>query len=172
MVFLARTLKTIFFLTLITVSIAQASPYKYGVIVDPDGWTNVRREPSPSAPVIEKVTTEDRVIIMNTKGAYYDCLLLFVRDDLPDLFGYIHQSRVKNVRNALGAGIIHDPDGWSYLRTQPSSKSSVVTKLWPEDGFFVILEKSSDPDWYRVESRTGKIGFLHKSRIEWVIPRN
>ena len=169
---LPRVFKITLLFSILSVSLAQASPYSYGVITDPDGWTNVRREPAPTAPVIEKVNDSDRVIIMNTKGAYYDCLLLFVRDDLPDLFGYIHKSRVKNVRRALGAGIINDPDGWSYLRSQPSSKSSVVSKLWPEDGFFVILEKSSDPNWYRVESRVGKVGFLHKSRIEWVIPRN
>lgn len=148
-----------------------AQDYHYGQVSDPDGWTNVRDKPSLSASVVERVDSGDYVIIVRQQGEFYDCLLLFMKPDKPDIFGYIHKSRVKKLGAALGAGIVNDPDGWSYLRSGPATDKPALGKLWPKDGFFVVLVKAGS-DWYKILTRKGQRGYLHQSRLEWVIPRN
>jgi uncharacterized protein YgiM (DUF1202 family) len=149
---------------------AVADGYRYGWIKDSDGWTNVRDSASLDSTVLERVNSGDRVIVIREQGEFYDCMLLFQSGELPETFGFIHQSRVKSVEPALGAGIVSDPDGWSNLRSQPSTSSAVLRKLFPKQGFFVVLRKSGD--WYLIETRGGVQGYLHGSRLEWVIPRN
>ncbi|MCA9775417.1 MAG: SH3 domain-containing protein [Candidatus Eremiobacteraeota bacterium] len=151
-------------------TIALADGYRYGVVQDEDGWTNVRESASLESKVIERVYSDDRVIVTGEQGDFYDCMSLFQSGELPETFGFIHRSRVKNVRPALGAGIVSDPDGWSYLRSGADSSSKPLRKLYPGQGFFVVLGKSGD--WYKIETRDGTVGFLHGSRLEWVIPRN
>ena len=156
------------FLSLCTFSLADG--YRYGVIQDEDGWTNVREAANLDSKVIDRVYSDDRVIVTGEQGEFYDCMTLFQTGELPETFGFIHRSRVRELRPALGAGIVNDPDGWSYLRPSPDKSAKPLRKLYPGQGFFVVLGKSGD--WYKIETREGTVGFLHGSRLEWVIPRN
>ena len=140
------------------------------MVQDADGWTNVREAADLKSPVVTRVDAGDRVIISSEKSEFYDCLLLFQEGELPEVFGFIHKSRVKITGTALGAGIVHDPDGWSYLREGPSTQDRALGKIFPEDGFFIVLSQAGE--WYKIETRQGKRGFLHLSRLEWVMPRN
>ena len=169
-----RTILKAFVLIAFCVQPAFAQAYSYGVVSDPDGWTNLRSKASLKSPVIDRVNSGDRVIVTQAAGNFLDCLLLVLNDDTPEIFGFIHKSRVKDVKAALGAGIVNDPDGWSNLRVRPSTSSEVVQQIRPSDGFFVVVEKAPNPnqDWYLIETRKGSRGYLHGSRLEWVIPRN
>ena len=149
---------------------ACAEPYRYGRVRDNDGWTNVRASATLDSAVSERVKTGDLVIVTREEGEFYDCLLLFQSGELPETFGFIHKSRVTEICPALGAGIVNDPDGWSYLREGPDTSSRALGKLFPGQGFFVVLSKSGD--WYKVKTREGTVGYLHGTRLEWVVPRN
>jgi uncharacterized protein YgiM (DUF1202 family) len=147
-----------------------AEPYRYGRVRDNDGWTNVRESASLDSTVLERVKAGDLVIVTREEGDFYDCLLLFRSVELPETFGFIHKSRVSEISPALGAGIVNDPDGWSYLREGPDTSSRALRKLFPGQGFFVVVSKAGD--WYKVKTRDGTVGYIHGTRLEWVIPRN
>lgn len=149
----------------------SAQTYRLGRIHDQDGWTNVRHGASLKSQVKTRVDDGEVVLVVQELGDFYDVLVLKVGDDEPDVFGYVHKSRVGDLQTALGAGWVNDPDGWSNLRAGPSSSSAVVTKLKVADGGFVVLRKAAD-NWYEVVSRKGAHGYLHGSRIEWTLPRN
>jgi hypothetical protein len=90
-------------------------------------------------------------------------------EGLPDSFGYIHKSRLKvSKEEALGAGCIHDPDGWTNLRAAPSTSSRILARLTGED-WFLILQRG---EFFRVRTARGLVGYLHQSRVEWLVPRN
>lgn len=167
-------MKNLILLLLALTTMVCAEPYSYGVISDPDGWTNVRYGASLKSKVMTRVDDGEVVIVVQELGDFYDVLVLEANPDRPDSFGYIHKSRVKNVKPAEGAGLINDLDGWSNLRAGPSSSSAVRAKLKVEDGGFVVLSPapSGQDVWYKVVSRRGKRGYLHGSRIEWLVPRN
>ena len=60
-------------------------------------------------------------------------------------------------------GKINDPDGFSNLRIDKSSKSKIVSKIFENEYFFYLPTKTKD--WYKVKDLNGNIGFIHKSRI-------
>ena len=148
---------------------AQAQPYRAAKVVDPDGTTNVREQPSLQSGVIGTVPSGHLVLLIQSKGEFWDVLKLSPIVGLPDSFGYIHRSRLKPVlENVLGAGCIHDPDGWSNLRAAPSTSARVLTRLTSDD-WFLILERG---EFFRVKTARGLTGYLHQSRVEWLVPRN
>ncbi len=67
-------------------------------------------------------------------------------------------------------GKINDPDGFSNLRTEPNSKSKILTKIKEDEYFFYNLKNNSN--WFKVKDLNGRIGFLHKSRILKVTNKN
>lgn len=164
-------MRILILLVLLLTTIGSAEPYRYGVISDSDGWTNVRHGASTDSKVAERVNDGEVVLVVQELGDFYDVLLLRINLSRPDGFGYVHKSRVKGVKQALGAGMVQDPDGWSNLRSGPSSGSAVVSKLKVKDGGFVVVSKAND-EWFQVVSRFGQAGYLHKSRVEWLLPRN
>lgn len=164
-----KILRFLALICLLLVLPAQAD-YRYGMVQDADGWTNMRASASLNSEIVQRVNSGERLMVVGEKGEFYDCMLLYPGSELPEIFGFIHKSRVKYVKSALGAGIVNDPDGWSNLRSGPSTGSSVVRRLAPRDGFFIVLARSGE--WCKVKASSGEVGFLHKSRVEWVIPRN
>ncbi len=163
-----RSLSLLFLV--LSLSLVSWADYSYGVVRDSDGWTNVRHAATLDSKVATTVKDGEVVLVVQTLGDFYDVLVLEVDPDKPDQFGYVHKSRVTGIKPALGAGVIQDPDGWSNIRSGPSSNSSVVTKWKVRDGAFVVISRSGE--WYKVKTRSGSSGYLHQSRIEWVLPRN
>lgn len=147
---------------------ASAQTYSAGTIADPDGWTYLRAGADLQEPVLDKVYEGDRFLIVRRVGDFYDVLLLKVQEG-QDAFGYLHKSRVKVVASGIhGAACIHDPDGWVHLRSGPSTRHSSLAKIPRQDGL-LILQKGP---WCRVLTRQGQTGYVHSSRIEWLLPRN
>ncbi len=58
--------------------------------------------------------------------------------------------------------IVFDQDGDANLRTKRSASAKVIEKVKTEESI-VVLDKASD--WWYVQTKSGKIGFIHKSRI-------
>lgn len=163
-------MRLIVFLVFVLANFSWADGYRYGVVRDPDGWTNVRHAATLDSKVKTTVKDGEVVLVVQELGDFYDVLILEVDPDKPDQFGYVHKSRVSSLQNALGAGCILDPDGWSNIRSEPTGSSSVVAKWKVSDGAFAVLSRSGE--WCKVKTRNGTSGYLHQSRIEWIIPRN
>ncbi|RMG69648.1 MAG: SH3 domain-containing protein [Bacteroidetes bacterium] len=62
-------------------------------------------------------------------------------------------------------GVINDPDGYTNMRIGPGSRHAVVQKVL-EGETFEILDQSSD--WWKIRVKSGKMGFMHKSRIRQI----
>lgn len=156
-------------LVLIVCTAAWCQPYRTARVVDRDGSTNLREQPSLKGAVVATVPSGHLVLVLQPKGEFWDVLKLAPIEGLPDSFGYIHKSRLKFTQeDALGAGCIQDPDGWSNLRAAPSASARVLARLTAND-WFLILKRG---EFFRVRTARGLVGYLHQSRVEWLVPRN
>lgn len=139
------------------------------MVLDRDGWSHLRDKADLKAKSIDKVYEGERFLIVGREGDFFDVLLLKVDPERPDFFGYLHKSRVKVVQSAaLGAACINDPDGWVNLRSGPANQHKIVGKILKTEAFVVLTQG----EWCKVMTRQGRTGFVHKSRIEWLLPRN
>ncbi len=64
--------------------------------------------------------------------------------------------------DGLGAGRIEDKDGFTNVRSAPGKDSEVVGRVLEGDAFVVL---SQTGEWWRILTRYGVEGSLHKSRI-------
>lgn len=58
---------------------------------------------------------------------------------------------------------INDPDGYTNVRSAPTKQSEVLDKILEGEDFKVLGLLDS---WYKVESPTGKIGFVYFNRVK------
>ena len=95
------------------------------------------------------------VIIDRAKEMRFSVLILIL------LFG--------TLESVLGQepGFINDPDGYTNIRQEQSSKSEIVGKIL--DGERFLYYPTSNSNWWKVEFTKDEnrlIGFVHSSRIE------
>ena len=58
--------------------------------------------------------------------------------------------------------VINDPDGYTNIRAGKGSESEIIDRAeWGE--FFAVI--SAESEWWKVLSPSGKIGFMHYSRV-------
>ncbi len=64
-------------------------------------------------------------------------------------------------------GVIHDPDGFTYVRAGASKESAVVATVKSGEVFdFEVEDQGRRPsEWRKVKLATGKEGYMHASRI-------
>ena len=60
-------------------------------------------------------------------------------------------------------GEINDPDGYTNVREEPTTKSKIIFKIVEKEYFY--YESSDVKDWCIVTNMNGTSGFMHKSRI-------
>lgn len=63
----------------------------------------------------------------------------------------------------IGYVKIQDPDGYSNMRESNNSNSKIIEKINSGEGVFVL---KNDGEWLKVETKEGKQGYVHKSRIK------
>lgn len=68
-----------------------------------------------------------------------------------------------SVLNQVKTGIIKDPDGYTNLRKEKNTNSTILQKINSGDSI-EVLDNSSD--WFLVKTKEGKQGYVHKSRIK------
>ncbi len=66
------------------------------------------------------------------------------------------------------AAVINDPDGWTNVRSGQSSNSSIVTKMWEGEVFYV--DYTPGRKWVPVrQSQTGpRIGYIYAKLIRLI----
>ncbi|AND63911.1 hypothetical protein AX766_05500 [Flavobacterium covae] len=78
---------------------------------------------------------------------------------------YSHIEKIFNLINkAYQNYIIYDKDGYTNLREDKSINSKVITKINSGENINVITNPDEE-DWCLVETKDGKKGYVHKSRI-------
>ena len=61
-------------------------------------------------------------------------------------------------------GRINDPDGYTNVRENPTTKSKILFKITDSEYFY--YQSSDIKDWCKVTNMNGNSGFMHQSRIE------
>lgn len=58
---------------------------------------------------------------------------------------------------------IHDPDGYTNLRKEKSTKSEIIQQIKSGERIEVL---DNSEDWFLIKTKEGKKGYIHKSRIK------
>lgn len=124
-------------------------------------------KPSASSPGSIRLPAGDRVLLMGKMNDFYDVLEMRPRAGVVDHSGYLHESRLEVGRSVLGAASVRDADGWSNLRQTPSSSARIVRRVSQSEYLYVL----HGGPWTQVMTSRGETGFVHSSRLAWIVPR-
>jgi len=69
----------------------------------------------------------------------------------------------KSTPKAELQAVINDPDGFTNIRSGPGTQYEVISRVVNGELFYVL---SPQGDWWRVRTREGKYGYIHRSRIK------
>jgi uncharacterized protein YgiM (DUF1202 family) len=58
--------------------------------------------------------------------------------------------------------VINDPDGYTNIRSGPGTQYEIIGTVVENEVFYVI---STEGNWWRIRTKDGKEGYMHKSRI-------
>ena len=58
---------------------------------------------------------------------------------------------------------IYDKDGYTNLRENNSTNSKIILKI--NSGEHINVLDNTDSEWFLIETKNGKKGYIHKSRI-------
>ncbi|OWP82872.1 hypothetical protein BWK59_13575 [Flavobacterium davisii] len=83
---------------------------------------------------------------------------------------YSHIEKIFNLINkAYQNYVIYDKDGYTNLRSESNSNSDIIVKINSGEHIKVLKPIEQDEkeniDWYYIETKDGKKGYVHKSRI-------
>jgi hypothetical protein len=84
---------------------------------------------------------------------------------------YFNAEKSTNVKKSNTLGVINDPDGYTNVRANKSSSSSVIYKIYDENKRFEIIDNSGE--WWKIKFDINEypyeiIGFIHNSRVELI----
>ncbi|WP_053957533.1 SH3 domain-containing C40 family peptidase [Inediibacterium massiliense] len=108
---------------------------------------NVRQQPSTDAQKIISLKNGDNVQIMNDKGDWYQI-------SFDNKEGWIHKDYVKAKMQITGNGV--------NLRVAPSTDCEVSGTL---SGGTLVEVKSTEQDWYAVQTEDGQIGWVYSKYV-------
>ena len=98
--------------------------------------------------------------------------LLAEKNRLNLIFEEIYfNTETNDIKKSNPLGIINDPDGYTNVRADKSSSSSVIYEIYDENKRFVIIDDSGE--WWKIKFDINEypyeiIGFIHNSRVELI----
>ncbi len=131
----------------------------------PNGWVDVRQEPSLSAEIITKVYPGESYPFSETEGEWYKILL----KDLTE--GWIPAKFVKpeeKITNAVGdifVEIIPPEGGGVNIRQSADKESKIIKTVYVKNKYLKLGEEG---DWIKIELLGGKAGFVFKEFIQTI----
>ena len=80
-------------------------------------------------------------------------------------------TETNDIKKSNPLGIINDPDGYTNVRADKSSSSSVIYEIYDENKRFEIIDDSGE--WWKIKFDIDEypyeiIGFIHNSRVELI----
>ncbi|MEP4534742.1 MAG: SH3 domain-containing protein [Cyclobacteriaceae bacterium] len=117
---------------------------------------------SPSSVQIELIFGDDFLIYSLNKYEDEPITIGISLNGL-SLFNHIIKD-ASNVYKTERYAVINDPDGYTNVRKEPSSKSGIVTRV--DENQVFIYYPSPKASWIEVLINNETTGFMHKSRIK------
>ena len=98
--------------------------------------------------------------------------LLAEKNRLNLIFEEIYfNTKTNDIKKINPLGVINDPDGYTNVRADKSSSSSVIYEIYDENKRFEIIDDSLE--WWKIKFDVDEypyeiIGFIHNSRVELI----
>lgn len=132
-----------------------------GTLKNSRGASSIRKDKDGDSPSIGTVRGGETFVYLREDKDWYTVI------SQEGVQGYIHRSRIQSLCTApSGTAQINDPDGYTNLRSAPSSSSTVIRRITEEEVFFY---KEVNSSWWEVVTRRGIKGYMHQSRIQTVM---
>ena len=91
-----------------------------------------------------------------------------LKDDGDPTFYISEKSKINQIVDLLTSKYksnkIYDKDGYTNLREDNNTNSSIIEKITSGE-YIEVLENPEEEDWYLIQTKDGKKGYVHKSRI-------
>jgi len=75
----------------------------------------------------------------------------------------IKSSTSTKTKSKKRLAVINDPDGYTNVRSGMSTKTEIIDRLFEGEHYEVYPTSSSN--WWRVNTQSNVLGYVHKSRI-------
>lgn len=160
-------------LLLMVSALTVSAQQYYGRVSDPDGYTNIRRGPSTSHPIVRRYQSGDYLYYTPQSNGWSK---VYSGERSSTYMGYMHTSRIVRVNpnsqsdcsqvstTNYRSGYITDPkDSYVNVRRGPSINNSIVGRL--DVGTFVYYTKTGT-NWYKVYNRNKSfLGYIYHDRV-------
>lgn len=139
----------------------------YGQVVDPDGYTNIRKNPSTNAPIVRRYDSGNYLYYTPLSNGWSK---VYSADKSSSYMGYMHTSRIKRVNpnskptSYYKKGYVVDPvDSYVNLRKGPNTSSSIVGRLNIGTDIYYIQTSSG---WYKAyDLDYNYLGYIYYDRV-------
>ena len=143
----------------------------YGRVSDPDGYTNIRRGPSTSSPIVRRYNSGE-YLYYTPQGNGWSKVYSGARSGT--YMGYMSTSRIQRINpnnsydsapaSNFMSGYITDPDdNYVNLRKGPGTNYAIVGRL--QVGTYVYYTTGGS-NWLKVYNRSKKyLGYVYYDRI-------
>lgn len=161
--------KVVFLLVMMLSALTLNAQQYYGRVSDPDGYTNIRRGPATSYPIVRRYNSGE-YLYYTPQGNGWSKVYSGARSNT--FMGYMYTNRIKRVNpnssndtsTSYRSGYITDPrDSYVNLRKGPGTNYAITGRL--NVGTFVYYTKASSK-WYKVYNRSKRyLGYIYYDRI-------
>ena len=146
--------------------VVTAAPQYYGQVSDPDGYTNIRRGPSTSYPIVRRYDSGDYLYYTPQNNGWS---LVYSGVKANTFMGYMHTSRIVRVdpnrSDSYGysgdnfrKGYIVDPvDNYVNIRKGPGINYAIVGRL---DTYTDVYYTTTGSNWYK-----NYLGYIYHDRV-------
>lgn len=147
---------------------AAAQNYRFGLVKDQGGQTNIRKGPGTSYPVVETAPDGSFINFRHLGNGWAEVYTCYTNGSEQDLIGYMASSRIvvpPRSGVAKQVGYVKDQGGQTNIRKGPGTNYPVVAKV--KDGSFILFHGDIDDSWYQVYTQQGNLrGYISSSKVE------
>ncbi len=138
-------------------SLLQSNQTCLAVIDEDDKFTHIRKAQSERSESLGIVYRNETFVYTSTASDWTSVT------SQKNIEGFMRTNKINTLVCRIdGIAQIDDPDGFTFIRTHPSKEAKVIGKVFQGEEFWY---KIMSDDWWKVTTKYGKQGYMHKSRI-------
>ena len=124
-----------------------------------DDKINIRQSATTDSKVIETIKNGNILESSEKSGEWHK--VTYYNNDIKKSFtGYIHNSQLKEI---IGKLTITSSEGYSNIREQPTTKSTIKTRL--KTGQKVYAISKTEDDWYYIKYNGNEYGYIYITQV-------